>query len=219
MYVLGGSLTSDGKFTTGSIFEFDSMQGTWSQVEPMPEPRKLHAACAIGSDIYVFGGRFNVSGNKRSVFRFDTETNTWSTLEPMPLPCSVHRVNVLDGHLVYIVGTGEDGKGVLLFDTDSGVWSTLGATSSSKLGSVTFVVSGCLYVAGGEGNKPSSVERYDVATDTWTAMVDMLDGRADFCAVTIASVDPAEEEVLFDSLIAKATKEHNEAEPSAIVFK
>jgi N-acetylneuraminic acid mutarotase len=202
IYVLGG--ICDGT-TIASVLEFDSTQGTWSAVNPMPEPRRLHAACAIGSDIYVFGGRFR-SEDQTSVFKYDTVTDTWSTLAPMPLPCSSHSVSVLDGNQVYIVGAGEDGKSVLHFDTASGVWSTLGSTSGNKRGSATFVLGGCLYVAGGGGAFSTVVERYDVASDTWTAVANMLEGRAAFCAVTIRSAEPAEDQDLFDSLIAKATR-------------
>jgi N-acetylneuraminic acid mutarotase len=202
IYVLGG--ICDGT-TIASVLEFDSTQGTWSALNPMPEPRRLHAACAIGSDIYVFGGLCN--GFQTSVFKYDTVTDTWSTLAPMPLPCANHSVSVLDGDQVYIVGAGGNGKSVLHFDTASGVWSTLGDTSNRKHGSATFVLGGCLYVAGGQSNSSTVVERYDVVTDTWTAVADMLEGRAAFCAVTIGSGDNAEDQDLFDSLIAKAARE------------
>jgi N-acetylneuraminic acid mutarotase len=149
----------------------------------MPEERWLHAACAIGSDIYVFGGSLNLE-DQTSVFKNDAVSNTWSTLEPMPIPCSRHSVSVLDGDQVYIVGAGDDGKRVLRFDTASRMWSRLRDTSNNKRGSPTFVLGGCLYVAGGDGNS-SNVERYDVVTDTWTAVADMLEGRFGFCAVTI----------------------------------
>jgi kelch-like protein 18 len=156
--------------------------------------------------IYVFGGHLGLE-RQTSVFKYNTETDTWSMLEPMPLPSSSHSVNVLDGDQVYIVGAGDDGKGVLRFDTSSGMWSTLGATSNKKDSSATFVVGGCLYVAGGGDDSSSSVERYDVVTDTWTAVADMLEVRCYHGAVTIGSADPAEEQDLFDSLIAKAVKE------------
>jgi hypothetical protein len=48
------------------------------------------------------------------------------------------------------------------------------------------------------------VKRYDVASGTWTAMANMLEGRGMHAAVTIATVGPAEVQDLFDSLIAKA---------------
>jgi hypothetical protein len=204
MYVLGGS-TRNNRSAVASVFKFERTQGKWSKVEPMPEPRRLHAACAVGRDIYVFGG-WSHAKNQSSLFKFDTETNKWSTLEPMPLRCSNHSVNVLDGHLVYLVGAGINFKGVLCFDASSGVWSTLGATSDSRHRSATFVVGRCLYVAGRLVNSSSSVERYDVATDTWTAMENMHEGRFYYGAVTIGSTDPAEDDNLFDSLIAKAVR-------------
>jgi hypothetical protein len=51
------------------------------------------------------------------------------------------------------------------------------------------------------------VEQYDVVTDTWTVVANMLEGRIDFRAVTIGSADLAEEQDVFDSLIAKAVRE------------
>jgi hypothetical protein len=199
--VLGG-YGNIGSPELASVLKFDSAQGTWIAVAPMPEARRCHAACAIGSDIYVFGGRLRFE-KLTSVLKYDTVTNTWSTLAPMPLPCADHRVSVLDGDQVYIVGGGYDGKSVLHFDTASGVWSTLG----EKHGSATFVLGGCLYVAGGQSNSSTVVERYDVASDTWTTVADMLEDRAAFCAVTIGSGDTAEEQDLFDSLIDKAARE------------
>jgi hypothetical protein len=50
------------------------------------------------------------------------------------------------------------------------------------------------------------VERYDAGTDTWTTVADMLEGRSLFRAVTIPSAGLAEEQNLFDALIAKATR-------------
>jgi hypothetical protein len=205
MYVISGHAKT-GSPDLASVLKFDSMEGAWIVVESMPEPRRLHAACAIGSDIYVFGGSF-LFEDQISVFKFDTETSTWSTLEPMPLVCS-HSVSVLHGNLAYIVGAGDDGNGVLRFDTASGIWSTLGPTSDDKCVSATFVLGGCLYVVGGESttNLLSRVERYDVATDTWVAVADMLESRAGFCVVTCGSAESAEGQDLFDSLIAKAAR-------------
>jgi hypothetical protein len=173
----------------------------------MPEPKKLPAACAIGIYIYVFGGHLGLE-RQTSVCKYNTEIDTWSTLEPMPLPSSSRNVSVLDGDQVCIVGGGDDGEGVLRFDTSSGVWSTLGSTSKRKRTSATFVVGGCLYAAGGTDNL-SSVERYDVVSDTLTAVVGMLEARCYHGAVTIRSADPAEEQDLFDTRIAKAVREPN----------
>jgi hypothetical protein len=52
------------------------------------------------------------------------------------------------------------------------------------------------------------VERYDVASDTWTAVADMHERRHYSTAVTAASTDQAKEKDLFDALVAKASMGH-----------
>jgi hypothetical protein len=51
-----------------------------------------------------------------------------------------------------------------------------------------------------------SVERHDVASNTWMAVADLLQGRSFFRAVTIGCTGPAEEQNCFDSLISKASE-------------
>jgi hypothetical protein len=124
----------------------------------------------------------------------------------MPSANFGHSASVLDG-LIYIVGAGTTRLEVLRFDPMSGVWSTLASTLNSQWGCSSFVLDGCLYAAGGAQNLVSSVECYDVDAETWTvAAANMHEVRAYFGAVTIGSVGPAEEQDLFDSLIAKATR-------------
>jgi hypothetical protein len=50
-------------------------------------------------------------------------------------------------------------------------------------------------------------------------MADMLESRGSLFAVTIESADSAEEQDLFDSIIAKAARVRMSIEPNAIVFK
>jgi hypothetical protein len=171
----------------------------------MPAAIYAFAACAIGSDIYVFGGANNRLA-QASVFKFDTEANGWRTLAPMPHASAGHSVSVLDG-LVYIVGSGASGHDVLCYDPASDAYNTwLTPTLTGRHFGVSFVVDGCLNVAGGQ-DMNSSVERYDVASDTWTAMADMPEGRNFFGAVTIRPTGPVEEQDLFDSLITKASRQ------------
>ena len=202
MYVLGGF---DGN-ATADVLKLDITQGTWSRVAPMPEIRYAFAACAVGTDIYVFGGSAADNQPQASVYKLDILSNAWSTLAPMPRACEFPSASVLEG-LVYIVGVedGREGRDVLCFDPIAGVWSTLASTLHSRRSGASFVVGRSLYVAGGVGTT-SSVERYDVASNTWTAVADMLEGRIYFSALAIGSAGPAEEQDLFDSLIAEASR-------------
>jgi hypothetical protein len=52
-----------------------------------------------------------------------------------------------------------------------------------------------------------SVERYDVASNTWTLVTDMRESRYTHSAVTIRSADTDDEQDLFDALITEAATE------------
>jgi hypothetical protein len=200
MYVFGGFTEFEGR--TASVLKFDSAQGVWSEVAPMPEPMEEIAACAIGSDIYVLG---TCAGEDEhtTIFKYDTVANEWSSMVPKPEAVYDHSTSVLGG-LIYIVGM--QANEFLRFDPASGAWSTLAPTSQLHFRGASFVLGGRLYVAGGR-QSPSSVELYDVATDTWADVADMSRGRAYFAAATIEAAGPGEEQDLFDSLIAKAIRE------------
>jgi hypothetical protein len=200
MYVLGGY----GGDVTTSVLKFDSMQGTWSREAPLPEARVACAASAVGNDLYVFGGFAGGRQAQASVFKFDTIANNWSILAPMPHFCAIHSACELNG-LIYIIGAGMTHREVLRFNPAMGAgdaWSTLAPTAKNRRGCSSFTLRGFLYAAGGEDQE--SVERYDVATDTWTFVANMLENRRFFGAVTIGSEGPAEEQDFFDSLIDEA---------------
>jgi hypothetical protein len=206
MYVLGGDGSDGHAIVTASVLKYDCAQGNWSQVAPMPAARSSFASCAVGCDIYIFGG--NNSGTHSSVFKFDTEANEWSTLPPMPHACRNHSACVLGG-LVFITGAGNTGREVLRFDPMSHVWSTLGPTIIDRKCGTSFVVDGCLHVAGSiSPTVATSVERYDASRNTWIAVGNMLEERRDCCAVTMGAGGPAGEQDPFDALIHKACCRH-----------
>jgi N-acetylneuraminic acid mutarotase len=174
----------------------------------MPEARKKVAACAIGSDIYVFGGSAIHGNESASVFKLDTEANEWSTLPPMPIASSRHSASVLNG-LVYIVGVGKGGNKVLRYDAGSKAWSTLADTLACRRGGACFVINGRFFAAGGSNSVTNmSVESYNVVSDEWEFQAPMHEGRHSFAVATILwPACPAEEQDLFDSLIDKAVSE------------
>jgi N-acetylneuraminic acid mutarotase len=204
IYVLGGNR---GVETLTTTLKYDIAQGSWSEVAPMPAGRWGVAACAVGRDIFVFGGVCSANQLQASVFKFDTEANEWTTLAPMSSASCHHSASVLNGS-VYIVGAG-NGREVLRYDPSSGAWSTLAPKSHGRQGGYSFALDGRLYVAGGH-NSSSSVERYDTASNTWTTVEDMLEGRRFFGAVTIQC--PAEEQDVFNLLITKAIKQRARAD-------
>jgi hypothetical protein len=135
--------------------------------------------------------------------KYDTLADDWTTPALMPHGSSCHSTSICNG-LVYIIGAGADDHEVLRFDPASAEWTMLAPTLKRGSNRATFVLGGSLYVGGGGTlRERSSVERYDVANDTWTAVADMLEGRLAYSAVAIGCVGLAEEQDLFDSLIDK----------------
>jgi hypothetical protein len=199
LYVLGN--TTFGQEST--MHKLDTIMGTWIEVAPLPEPNFACGMCAVGSAIYVFGGLTPRRSMSVSAFKFDTLTNTWSSLAPMPHACSENAA-CMKG-LIYITGAGDNNRQTLCFDPALGTWSTLAPLLMERFHCSMFALSGNLFAIGGQGSE-SSVERYNVATDTWTAMADLPHGRMGFGAVSIGSAGPAEEQDLFDSLIAQASR-------------
>jgi hypothetical protein len=214
IHVLGGNVEVDimglpDYEATASVLKYDSAQGVWNQVAPLPEARENFAACAVGNDIFVFGGRDENDRAQDSVFKYDTEANEWSTLGPMPCSTSGHTASFCKG-LIYILGSTASGiHRVLRFDPISMVYATSVASAlNNHWRGVSFVLGDYLYAAGGSTHR-RSVERYDMESNTWTAVVDMAHGRFDFSAVVIGPTGQAEEQDLFDYLIAKASSQRS----------
>jgi hypothetical protein len=195
MYVLGGKgdsimIRSMHNRVHNRVHKFHSTQNTWNEVAPMPRARYAYAACVLGTDIYVFGGDDITGTENASVFKYDTIADIWTILAPMPSACSFFGVATLDGQ-IYVTGIGASRKNVILFDPTSGAWHSLAPTKHSRRQGSAFVLGGCVHVAGGNGSyKGKSVERYDAATDTWTTVAGMLEGRALSGAVTIPAAGP-----------------------------
>jgi N-acetylneuraminic acid mutarotase len=205
MYIVGGYAEEnpgDGGSTTTSVLKFDIEHGSWSVVAPMPEERGKFAACVHESDIYLFGGH-NTWCRPESVLKYSTEADEWSILAHMSESESGHSAVELGG-LMYIVGAGNHAASCLRYDPASGLWSTLASLNASCYNGTSFALNGYIYAVGGESTElESKVQRYDVISDTWTEVADMLEGRYLSCAVTIKSAEITEERELFDSLIAK----------------
>jgi kelch-like protein 17 (actinfilin)/kelch-like protein 20 len=195
LFVLGGI---DYAGLTCLTLKFDSILGAWSEAAATPIGQ-VRTAAAVGTDIYAFCQGPNGELDD-AVHKYDTLIDQWSNLAPMPFfDDNDISANVIDG-LIYIVGFGE----TLRFDPALGLWDTLSLTLYPRFCCATFVLGRSLYAAGGAGDA-SNVERYDVSTDTWTMVADMLQPRRSFSAVTTYVEGPAIEQDLFDSLITKAS--------------
>jgi hypothetical protein len=211
MYVMGGIEVDEdgGERTASSVLKYDCRAQTWSEEAPMPAERDNAGACMLGSDIYSFGGDDDDEVPTASSYRFKTETNEWATLAPMPEAKLMHSVSVHDG-LIYVMG-GQDSydnsmSSVHRFDPVANLWSTVAPMSVARTSLESFVLGGSIYAVGGfgGGKRLSSMERYSVASDSWS---EVLGGDLSLRRSTFGALVVRLEMDLFDSLIAKAKNE------------
>jgi hypothetical protein len=213
IYVVGGiEQDEEGRLkSVNSVLKFDCQMQTWSEVVPMPSERDEAGACVLGSDIYIFGGNADNCATTSTTYRFNTETNEWATLAPMPEAKSQPSVSVLDG-LIYVMGGLDSDANTIIyssvhrFDPVENLWSAVAPLSIARTSLGSFVLGGSIYAVGGfDGeNMLSSMERYSVALDSWSEVLDGKLGTARGCfgaLVVRLEVD------FFDSLIAKAKSE------------
>jgi hypothetical protein len=175
---------------------------------PLPEALFHCAVYVLGSSIVVLGGcrSSHVESAENTTYCYNTATNVWSTLAPMPKAKMNHSVCEVSG-LIYVIGGEADSAipvdSVHCLDPAMNEWSTVAPMLNPRAGFVSYVLGGTIYAAGGVDGVDtlSSVEHYDVTSDSWEVVSDMAlsDARADLRAQVIRL-----EVGLFDSLEAKA---------------
>jgi hypothetical protein len=212
MYVMGGIEQGEEgeELIVNSVLKFDCRVQTWSEVAPMPAGRDNAGACVVGSDIYIFGGKIENGAPSSTTYLFSTETNEWATLAPMPE--AMHPSICMLDDLIYVMGGcnkhDDSMTSVHRFDPVANLWSTVAPMSVSRMALGSFVLGGSMYAVGGfdlDGYKSwSSMERYSVASDSWSEVLGGELGTArDLLNAIVVQLEPD----LFDTLIAKAKVE------------
>jgi N-acetylneuraminic acid mutarotase len=145
LYVFGG-----GGFTnsySNDLFRFSTTEQKWEQLDATrvsgSPPRELthHGMVAVGSDLYVFGGRVIDTWRTNNLFRFSTTEQKWEQLNATrvsgspPSPRSGHGM-VAVGSDLYVFGGGDyltsvDSTDVFRFSTTEQKWAQINATRVS----------------------------------------------------------------------------------------
>jgi len=173
IFIFGGF---DGFGTNFDLAVFDPVNYSWTTVDKSqvngtcPASRTNHAAAAVGSKMFLFGGNNNSESGAYQVLGdfhcLDTETMTWSqpeTTGDKPTARSGHCMTAI-GSKLYLFGGGvwnetngwvEKYTDIHVLDTETMQWSkpaTTGTIESSTF-AISFAVGRFLFVFGG-GSKP-----------------------------------------------------------------
>jgi N-acetylneuraminic acid mutarotase len=171
-------------------------QGTWTTLQPLPEPTEGLALGHVGNVIIAAYGLDNVSGDTNLTRLYDISSDSWSFGAEAPLPPRSESAygDTTHGGSFYVIGGRADG-GVLnnleRYDPATDTWTTLTPMTTARAAAAAAVQDDAIYVIGGResGSGPCSggaldvVERYDIATDTWTTVAPLPSPRSDAAAV------------------------------------
>ncbi|GHF37466.1 hypothetical protein GCM10017781_12700 [Deinococcus metalli] len=189
LYVIGGFDHNDGQdpIATAAVHVYDPATDTWTTRHDAPEAITHAGVAADGQDLYVAGGFIgdHPGPDTDHVWRYDTRADTWTAMPPLPSPRGAGALVRVGRTLHYVGGTERDASGtdvrddadhfVLSLDAPT-MWHTAAPLPRARNHLGAAVLDGVIYVVGGQhlGDEAygdvTEVERYDSATDTWTAV-------------------------------------------------
>ncbi len=189
LYVFGGfdRNVDDQPIATSAAHVYDPATNTWATLHDIPDV-VTHAGVAVdGSNIYLAGGFVGDHPGPQTdhVWRYDSTADRWTALPPLPGARGAGALVRQGRDLHYFGGTERTVDGDYLHDDADHVILSLDAPTAwraaaplpnprNHLGAA--VLGGMIYAVGGQhlGNEAygdlTDVDRYDPATDTWTAV-------------------------------------------------
>lgn len=189
LYVVGGcfnqSLHQENVHPFG--FRYNALAGEWSTMAPMRWERCRFALCVARDHLYAVGGAGEVLGDvdapedgEAHCERYDPLTDIWMPVAPLPGARTQHAGAAWGPYLFVSGGLNADSvlSALLRYDTRSDSWETMMPMSTPRAdhSMVVYgdrlVVCGGWYEDGGTGTRvlAESVESYDIAANTWTAV-------------------------------------------------
>jgi N-acetylneuraminic acid mutarotase len=196
-------------------WEYDPATDSWRALAPMPTKRGAAVAAAVGGKLYIIGGATLLPGDTNpgihparphhslnTVEEYDPLANTWRPRTPMPTARNHIGVGTVNGK-IYVIGGRAPGAFVIAMPKNLDVveeyspvtnsWATKAPLPTARSGGGVAVLSGRIYVAGGEVHTPQYVaafrafEAYDPASNTWTQLPYMPSPRHSFATGAVGN--------------------------------
>lgn len=179
---------------------FDPVAASFSACANAPNKRYRHAAAAVGNKIWLVGGRDGDDNITTSIDVYDPDTDMWST--PTTWPGATSDLAAFAGNDDDLFVAGGYTSAYLaqskVYKIDTAKTLTDGALSISDStdlnqgrGDIAAVVVGAkAYITGGWHHDSwcdplESVEKFDIAGETWSEVADLGVGRADKALVAL----------------------------------
>ncbi|HEX2090825.1 MAG TPA: DUF6519 domain-containing protein [Longimicrobiaceae bacterium] len=177
IYLVGG-MDHSGR-PLNRVDAYDPAADRWELLRPLPTPRSLAGVGVAGGRLYAIGGRRHTILGSLPTARneaYDPASDRWAECRAMGTRRGRPGVAVVQGHVHVLGGDALDELGRRLspaheaYDPVADRWRRRRRMPTRRAGHAAAVVSGKIYVLGGEA--PSGltalVEEYDPSTNGWS---------------------------------------------------
>lgn len=173
--------------------------GEWRALAPVPTEGIGVEGMAVGRVGTTIVAAYGYdSGDTRVTRLYDTQTDTWSIGARAPQPPRSEPAAAVHGASMYVLG-GRRANVLGAFDRYSvkaDGWTSLPDLPTPRAGLAAAVVDRAIYAIGGRvqpagpcsqeaGGQLSTVERFDLTTETWTTVASLPRARSDLAAVAL----------------------------------
>ena len=194
LYSIGG-LTNAGS-ALSSVFAYNPSTNAWTSKASLPAARQGgNGSAMIGGILYVAGGFDASRALTRTLYAYNVSTNTWSRRADMPVVSACGGSTVISGKLYVFSGCRRSSTGGQIsagslhrYDPSTNQWTTLRSAPAVHFQPAVGVISGKLYVAGGNNSASVALTRldvYDPATNTWSTRMNMPTARVSAAAAVV----------------------------------
>ncbi|MGA7292489.1 MAG: kelch repeat-containing protein [Terriglobales bacterium] len=159
---------------------------TWTNGAAMPTAVNWPMVGVMKNMIYVVGGYAGgpvVADNQI----YNPVTNSWSSGAPIPTATAQGAAAVVK-NVLYVFGGSDNGGATVTnaswaYNQKKNTWSSIAAMPTARCSETAVVADNIIYVIGGyNGNRLSTVEAYNPATNTWTEEAGLLLGKSEISA-------------------------------------
>jgi N-acetylneuraminic acid mutarotase len=194
IYIAGGNAPGN----LHRFLRFDTRNGNWTEPAQLPMGLNHTAAETYDGKIYFAGGFLEGEGETDLFLEYDPATDKWSEMPPMGRARGGAGATVI-GDKLYVVDGGPQPYNVEeprpayahleVFDFRTGKWSVKAPPPVGVHHVEAASLVGKVYMAGGridEEKSSAAFVRYDPASDKWTRLPDLPEGKVSSLGVVSA---------------------------------
>jgi len=200
LYVFGGIGETVHYTPAKHVMRYDPVANTWTQLADMPNGLTHSGVVPVGNTIWLIAGYpegtpYGQIFSTKTVWKYDIPSNTFSRGPDLPVLCGTGGAGIVDGKIYFARGTDQNRKDApehFMLDpaNEAAGWKQLAPVLNARNHVAYVGYNHKMYLIGGQHFQDSladyqnQTDVYDPATNTWTQLANMVNGRSHITAAT-----------------------------------